>query len=54
VLLQVRALFTELLDDIYEQAKTRAVRLAALRDARDVFKRPSPEDSGGTGSAGAG
>jgi hypothetical protein len=38
VLLQLRELFVELLDDIYEQPETRAARLAALRAARDVFQ----------------
>jgi hypothetical protein len=41
VVLQLRALFVELLDDIYEQPEKRSARLDALREARQVFKRRS-------------
>jgi hypothetical protein len=54
VLLQLRALFVELLDDIYEQPEARAARLAVLRAAREGFKPPSRDEGAGTGSAGPG
>jgi hypothetical protein len=43
VVLQVRMLFVELLDDIYEQPDKKAARLAALKDVRDSFNRRSED-----------
>jgi hypothetical protein len=39
LMLQLRALFVELLDDVYEQPRRKSTRPAALQAAAETFKR---------------
>jgi hypothetical protein len=44
LMLQLRALFVELLDDVYEQPRRKSTRLAALQAAAETFKRQVADD----------